>query len=150
MLKVAYCPISGDGCDPGAAAQRGHADHHPQRPAAGGSGQEHACQVRRLALASWRLAFVLLLLASFYCFLLLFHWAWLSSHRVLLSSHHVLRSPYCKFPCLFGFVFIVLRFCYTGSCFCFHLCREAFNIADDILRQGVRGICDIITVTAAP
>eukprot|EP00959_Pyramimonas_sp_CCMP1952_P079234 1656117-Pyramimonas_sp.AAC.1 len=24
--------------------------------------------------------------------------------------------------------------------------REAFNIADDILRQGVRGICDIITV----
>lgn len=28
---------------------------------------------------------------------------------------------------------------------------EAFNIADDILRQGVRGICDIITVpTPAP
>ena len=24
--------------------------------------------------------------------------------------------------------------------------KEAFNVADDILRQGVRGICDIITV----
>jgi cell division GTPase FtsZ len=26
--------------------------------------------------------------------------------------------------------------------------KEAFNVADDILRQGVRGICDIITVRA--